>query len=358
MLQHTILAIEPDPLFQNYLKELLAGKFELVCVASFSEGKQHLKDGKADCALLSDEIPDGELWEIMDWLKGNDIPAVMVVGTSDDRLAVEATRLGALDYLSKESLAPRAFQNCLHHVIDLHEAQRREAMRQEDLSSFVATAAHDLTSPLMVINGQVELMKMGIDDGETKEELMEYAAEIQSTTTGLLDFIGTLLEHTKTARELDVKTVPFKEVMDTVLGRLRTHIDNSAATIKLQPDPLPEVKGDPVWLEQLMQNLVGNAMKYCKPDVPPEITVEVEEDPSNSEYRVHVEDNGLGIPEEFHMKIFRPLERGPFREQSGFGIGLATCQRIVERHKGQIWLKSETGVGSTFSFSLPMQAKG
>jgi signal transduction histidine kinase len=103
---------------------------------------------------------------------------------------------------------------------------------------------------------------------------------------------------------------------------------------------------------------VGNALKCSRKDAPPEVKVKVETHKSRGEFHIHVKDNGIGIPEEYHMKIFRPLERGPFREQSGFGIGLATCQQIVERHRGRILVKSEVGVGSTFTFPLPIKSNG
>ena len=355
MTTHKILAIEPDGLFQNFLRELLTDNFVLDCVENWQEAQEYINKSKTSCVILTDNVPDADYREILTTLKKLDIPVIMVSGSSDESLAIEATKLGALDYHTKESLSPRTLQSSLNHVIDLHLALKREEQRQADLAAFVQTAAHDLSSPLMVIAGQAELMKMGIEDGEKPEELAYYADEIQSSCTGLLEFINKLLEHTRSAKEIELQPVNLQEIYEQAKSRLGVVIEQSGGIVTCQPDPLPEVYGDPTWLTQLLQNLIGNALKYSRPNTTPTVEVIVEEDQAQQLFFVHIKDNGLGIPEEYHTNIFRPLERGPLREQSGFGIGLATCQRIVERHSGKIWVESEVNVGSTFSFTLPMK---
>ena len=353
---HKILAIEPDGLFQNFLRELLTDNFELDCVENWHDAQSYMKEAPTSCVILTDQVPDAEYPEVLSTLNKMDIPVIMVSGSSDESLALEATKLGALDYHTKESLSPRTLQSSLNHVIDLHLALQRESQRQADLAAFVATAAHDLSSPLMVIAGQAELMKMGIQDGDEPEELEAYADEIQNSCTGLLDFINKLLEHTRSAKEVELQPVNLQEIYEQAKSRLGAVIENSGGEVTATPEPLPEVFGDPTWLTQLLQNLIGNALKYSRPDTTPTVEVIVEEDQKSGEFVVCIKDNGLGIPKKYHQNIFRPLERGPLREQSGFGIGLATCQRIVERHSGRIWVESEVNVGSQFFFTLPKQS--
>jgi len=351
---YKILAIEPDPLFQNYLKELLTENFELDCVTSLAETKEYIENSPVHCVLLTDHVPDSDILSIIGFLKEKDIPSVMVSGSSDDKVGIEATKHGVLDYHTKESISPRSMQSSLHYAIELHEARQREAQRQADLSAFVQTAAHDLSSPLMVINGQAELLKMGLDEKESPETLDIYANEIQNTTLGLLDFINKLLEHTKSAKEIEKEPLDLSAILDQVTKLLGTLMEETKASVEYDGEVWPKVLGDPIWITQLLQNLLGNAMKYSRPGLAPTVKIEVETDLEQGVHIIHVQDNGLGIPKEFHKKIFRPLERGPLREQSGFGIGLATCQRIVERHSGKIWVESEENNGSRFSFTLPM----
>jgi signal transduction histidine kinase len=113
---------------------------------------------------------------------------------------------------------------------------------------------------------------------------------------------------------------------------------------------LPEVQADPVRILQLFQNLFVNAINYTGPELP-RIHVSVEE--TGPDYRFAVADNGIGIASEHFERIFMPLKRLHSGTVPGSGIGLAVCRKIVERHGGRIWVKSMTGKGSTFFFTLP-----
>jgi light-regulated signal transduction histidine kinase (bacteriophytochrome) len=126
-------------------------------------------------------------------------------------------------------------------------------------------------------------------------------------------------------------------------------IDESDASITY--DPLPKVQGDGVQLEQLFQNLISNAIKFRGEDRPRvHIGVQREEE----QWVFAVKDNGIGIEPQFADRIFEIFQRlHTQQEYPGTGIGLAICQRIVERHGGRIWFESDQGVGSTFYFTIP-----
>jgi signal transduction histidine kinase len=118
---------------------------------------------------------------------------------------------------------------------------------------------------------------------------------------------------------------------------------------------LPAVAVDPVPLLQLFQNLVSNALKYRSKKTPRVSITATQED---SYWRFAVEDNGLGIPEEFQTQIFGIFKRLHERsEYPGTGIGLAICQKIIDRYGGRIWVESEPGRGSTFFFTLPRETR-
>ncbi len=121
--------------------------------------------------------------------------------------------------------------------------------------------------------------------------------------------------------------------------------------ITLTADPLPVISGNATQLQQLLQNLVGNAIKY-KSERPPHVHIGCLEE--ENRYVFLVKDNGIGINQKYFEKIFVVFQRlHPISNYSGTGIGLAICKKIIERHHGEIWVESEEGVGSTFFFSIP-----
>jgi light-regulated signal transduction histidine kinase (bacteriophytochrome) len=139
--------------------------------------------------------------------------------------------------------------------------------------------------------------------------------------------------------------------LERALSNLRSAIDESGAVVT--SDSLPQVVADPTQMSQLLQNLVGNAIKFRRRE-PPRIHVAAVR--GDGEWTFSVRDNGIGVPVEHRERIFQVFQRLHTRaEYPGTGIGLAVAKRIVERHGGRIWVESEPGEGSTFSFTLPVR---
>jgi chemotaxis family two-component system sensor kinase Cph1 len=138
-------------------------------------------------------------------------------------------------------------------------------------------------------------------------------------------------------------------VVRCILDQLNAAITQSGAKVEILP--LPVVYGEGVLLGQLFQNLIGNALKFCK-DRPPVIQVGAEK--RESEWMFWVQDNGIGIETRFFQQIFRLFQRLHGREEyQGAGLGLAVCHKTVELHGGKIWCESEFGKGSRFCFTIP-----
>jgi light-regulated signal transduction histidine kinase (bacteriophytochrome) len=227
-----------------------------------------------------------------------------------------------------------------------------EDLRQAnaDLEQFAYSASHDLQEPLR----QVAIYSQMLDkkyasrlDGKALEYL-GYCIE-GAQRMGLL--ISGLLAYSQMARksESPLESVSIGDVLETVKKNLSTIIAETQAEIS-SPD-LPIVRGDSVPLVHLFQNLLSNALKYRSAEKP-RVKIDVRED-TNS-WRFSVEDNGIGIAEEFQTQIFGIFKRLHDRtEYPGTGIGLAICQKIVERYGGRIWVESEPGHGAKFIFTLP-----
>jgi light-regulated signal transduction histidine kinase (bacteriophytochrome) len=138
------------------------------------------------------------------------------------------------------------------------------------------------------------------------------------------------------------------DVLKRALDNLNGSIEENQAVVT--HDALPAIMGDQTHLEQLIQNLIGNAIKYRRPDLP-HVHVAVRQ--SGDEWLFSVSDNGQGIPPQYQTQIFELFKRLHGQQYPGAGIGLATCKKLVERYGGRIWVESEVGKGSTFYFTLP-----
>lgn len=173
---------------------------------------------------------------------------------------------------------------------------------------------------------------------------MDGAKRMKRLIDGLLEFsrVGT--------RGQDPSPVSAEEVLDESLANLEVLIKETGASVTR--DPLPVVLADRVQLGQLLQNLVGNSLKFCTET--PRIHVSASpEEGEEGQWRFTVKDNGIGISPEHSEKVFQIYQRLNSRvDYDGTGIGLAVCRKIVERHGGKIWVESELGKGATFFFTL------
>jgi signal transduction histidine kinase len=224
-----------------------------------------------------------------------------------------------------------------------------------DLEQFAYSASHDLQEPLrqIAVFSQLLEKKYGSTLEARAHEYLGFCVE-GAHRMGML--ISDLLAYSQAGRA-DADSpglVDPNEVLETVRKNLATAIEETGAAVT--NSRLPRVYGSAVPLTHLFQNLISNALKY-RSDRVPEITVSAVED--GPFWRFSVRDNGIGIPAEFRTQIFGIFKRLHDRTSyPGTGIGLAICQKIVERYGGRIWVESEVGGGSTFFFTLPMDKNG
>ncbi|WP_231610566.1 ATP-binding protein, partial [Rhodococcus sp. CX] len=165
--------------------------------------------------------------------------------------------------------------------------------------------------------------------------------------------INDLLAFSRVGRVGDgFERLPLDRPLDKALANLAAVVEDTGARIE-RPERLPEVDGDPTLLSMLWQNLIGNALKFSRPDTEPRVVITAEQD--GDMCRICVQDNGIGVPEEFAEKIFVIFQRLHAREEySGTGIGLSLCKKIVEYHGGEIRLDPGSDTGARFCFTLPV----
>lgn len=225
------------------------------------------------------------------------------------------------------------------------------ARSNSDLEQFAFIASHDLREPLRMVSAYMGMLerRFGSMIGPEGADYIAYAKEgAQRMDRLVLD----LLEYSRVGRmEEELQPVPLDEVLDGVIANLSPSIAQCGAQVeRAAPLPsIPVIRGEMV---QVLQNLIGNAVKYREPSRPLRVLVSAVRD--GGLWRISVADNGIGIAPEFGDRIFRIFQRLHTRDRfEGTGIGLAICKRIVERHGGRIWVDSVQGDGATFSFTLP-----
>ena len=229
-------------------------------------------------------------------------------------------------------------------------AQRTEelARSNKELEQFAYVASHDLQEPLRMVASFTQLLARryrGKLDADA-DEFIHYAVD---GATRMQTLINDLLSYSRIgARNKPFESVNLNSVLQRALDNLHVAIEESHA--KIVHDELPNTQGDITQLTQLFQNLIGNAIKF-RGELPPEIRIKVSD--ADKYWRFEVRDNGIGIAPEFFDRIFVIFQRLHSKEEyPGTGIGLSICRKIVERHGGQIEVKSERGQGTAFIFTL------
>jgi len=248
-------------------------------------------------------------------------------------------------------------------VAELDESRTARALLDEqaielrrsntELEQFAYVASHDLQEPLRKVASFCQLLEKRYGD-KLDERGTEYIAFAVDGAKRMQVLINDLLTFSRVGRLNTIETeVDLEHVLDEACDNVATAIGESGAQIVRPATPLPPVLGDPTLLTMLWQNLIGNAVKFRRPDTAPRIVIEYVLDPSG-QWQFSVSDNGIGIAEEFVDKVFVIFQRLHGRDAySGTGIGLALCKKIVEYHGGTIWIDSSYQAGTQFRFTLP-----
>ncbi len=222
----------------------------------------------------------------------------------------------------------------------------------EELTHFSHIISHDLQEPLHVVTGFLNLLEADYKDklDDAAEEFIHFAVD---GTVRMSKMIKALLEYARVQSQgKPLEPVSLKDVFEQALLNLHAAVSTSGATVSVTED-LPKVMGDELQLVRVAQNLIGNGIKYQDASRSPDVRVSVER--SDVEWVISVKDNGIGVDPKDFNRIFDVFQRLHTREEfEGTGIGLAVVKRTIERHGGRVWVESEQGGGSVFSFSLPV----
>ncbi|MFF8982003.1 ATP-binding protein [Streptomyces globisporus] len=294
-----------------------------------------------------------------------------VVGVPLNRLraASEAVRSGTFDRRieiegpSDVQAVAGAVENMRQRLSDeLAETQKREDLLADqtqelrrsnsELEQFAYVASHDLQEPLRKVASFCQLLEKRYG-AELDDRGKQYIAFAVDGAKRMQVLINDLLTFSRVGRVHEGwKPVDLGRSLDRALGNLAASVEESGAVVE-RPEELPELVGDATALTMVWQNLIGNAVKFRRPDRSPRITVDCVREDEN--WHLTVSDNGIGIAPEFADKVFVIFQRLHGRDEyDGTGIGLALCRKIIEFHGGRIWLEPEPDEGTRIHFTLPV----
>jgi light-regulated signal transduction histidine kinase (bacteriophytochrome) len=234
-------------------------------------------------------------------------------------------------------------------ITERKELERRLERSNVDLQQFAYVASHDLQEPLRTINNFLELLEVRYHDklDAKAHEYIDYARQGGDRLRLLID---DLLEYSRVDAVSKFGPVDMNEVVLKSLAILEMQIKENDAEIEVES--LPTIQADESQMIQLMQNLIGNAIKFHGLERP---RIHISASEGARAVTFAVEDNGIGIDMQYADSIFQMFHRLNNREEfPGTGVGLAISKKIIDHHGGTIWVESQQGVGSTFRFSIPV----
>ena len=242
---------------------------------------------------------------------------------------------------------------------DLVEYSERLERSNVELQEFAFVASHDLQEPLRKILAFSGRLKSKFD-GRLDDQGRDYLERMQKSAERMQNLIEGLLSFSKvTTRAIPFEQVDLKKAAEAVVADLEVSIEKSGGHVEISD--MTTIDGDPLQIQQVLQNLILNALKFTKEDTAPEVKVYGDFDSArkgngNEYYSIVVEDNGIGFDEKYTDRIFAVFQRLHGNSQyDGTGMGLSICRKIIDRHNGDILAKSSPGEGSSFIVTLPVK---
>jgi signal transduction histidine kinase len=363
-------------LIQEMLSQAGAVPYSLEVATSLAAALERLRAGGIDVLLLDLGLPDSSGLNTFTSVHAQipTLPIIVLTGFGDPSIALKVVQQGAQDYLVKGQVDGNLIWRTIRYAMErqrgrrelvlsetrvrqLNESlERRVADRtaelaaaNRELETFTYSVSHDLRAPLRQIDGFARtLVEHAGPALDSKSQ--HYLRRIQEGTQHMGRLVDDLLSLAQLGRQ-DVRTraTPLDSVVNDALSELRP--DWGDRTIQWTLGGLPTVECDPGLMKIVFTNLLSNAIKYTRPR---EVAIiEVAATGSNGRCTVSIRDNGVGFNMKYADKLFGVFQRLHRADQfEGTGVGLATVQRIIHKHGGEIWAEAEPGHGATFFFTL------
>jgi PAS domain S-box-containing protein len=360
----SVLWADDNADMRRYVTRLLSTRFD---VRAVPDGEAALAAARAyppELVLSDVMMPKLDGFGLLRALRADpalrEIPVILLSARAGEESRVEGIEVGADDYLVKPFSARELIARVETHVTTSRiRREARAALRaandaltrsNADLQQFAYSASHDLQEPLRMVATYGELLRKEFV-GQLGPDGDEYIGYMIDGALRMEQLLRDLRAYTRVSSAAQEPTddVDGDQVLEKALANLDVAIKESGASIR--STALPRVRISGFHLEQVLQNLIGNALRY-RSSAPPAIFVTAER--RDKEWLFSVQDNGIGIDPQYKEQIFEIFKRlHSAADYPGTGMGLAICQRIIERAGGRIWVESALGQGSTFFFTIP-----
>jgi signal transduction histidine kinase len=334
-------------------------------VNRLSDGLASLSKETPAVVLLDLNLPDSRGAESFRRILEHapDVPVVVLSSHDDEALGLKAVRRGVQEYLVKGDISGKRLERAIRHAVErqglLRALEISQKLQLEFKNQFLSHVSHELRTPLTCIHQYVTLLLDGLA-GPVAPDQADHLKTLLKSVNQLHAMIRDLLEATRAESgklRIEPRCISLGELVQQAIAMLRPAADEKRIGLEIGLDQrLPLVHADPDRVLEVLINLVDNAIKFTPPDGAIMVQVcMVEADPGN--VYISVSDSGRGIGAEAKALIFERLYQDPNsvdNNRSGLGLGLFICREIIRRHEGRIWVSSEPGQGSTFTFTLPI----
>lgn len=362
-----VLLIEDNPGDADLVRlRLVEGQspVKVNCVSRLSDGLASLTAETPSVVLLDLNLPDSRgadtFRRIME--HSPDVPVVVLSGQDDEALAMKAVHLGVQDYLVKGNISSKHLERAIRYAVERQALIRALEISQkqkiEFKNQFLSHVSHELRTPLTCIHQYVTLLLDGIAGAITPDQ-GDHLKTILKSVNQLHAMIRDMLEAARAESgkmTISPRCISVGELIRQATAMLRPSADEKHIGLEVGIDQrLPLVHADPDRVLEVLINLIDNAIKFTPQDGAVMVQANVVDADPNAIY-ISVSDTGRGINPEAKSLIFERLYQDPDsidNNRSGLGLGLFICREIVRLHEGRIWVSSEPGQGSTFTFTLP-----
>lgn len=337
---------------------------QIITAESGEEALEHVLNGDFALVLLDVQMPGMDGFETARLMKTRPnmqtVPIIFVTAISkEDHYASEAAELGAVDYVFKP-INSDILKSKVKVYLDLFRQreqilQLNATLRQsnEELERFAYVCSHDMQEPVRMMNTYAGFLVEDAMD-QLDDTARDYVQYIRDNAVRMQKMIRDILSFSRVGREeVRFESVDCQVILDEVLQEFADIAERKQA--RITASAMPTIETSPTLLRVLLQNLVGNALKFQDGKKPPEIDISARHD--GRMWRFDIKDNGIGIDPAFAGRIFTIFQR-LHREDDfpGTGIGLSTCRKFTRLCGGDVTFTSTPGEGSTFTFTLPNRA--
>jgi len=360
-------------IYRRLLNKAQIPEFVFLEADSGAAGLRMYSSLRPDCVLVDYHLPDADGLSLIQAMTDSEhrAPIIMLTGNASTPLAIDALKVGAVDFLQKSDVSSRSMERAVSNAlekqalrvareraqVELHQTVERVKRQNDEIRSFYHTLSHELKTPLTAIQEFISLVTDGLA-GPINDQQMEYLDVASQNCVHLARHINDILDVTRldTGKlSIDCQQASLTGVVEEIVETLGAIARKRGInlSIKAPNKPIFAVL-DVQRILQVLDNLIGNALKFTHSGG--NVTVRIETLEGHAS--VSVEDNGPGIADDLVCRIFDRLYQATDQEdrvlEKGLGLGLSICRDLVELHGGAISVTSTVGVGSCFTFSVPV----